>query len=77
MKEKGQVDDVSRKLDVLIRLQAFALLDGKSKRDQLNILAFAGMQPKEISEILDTTSNTISVELYKLRKEKRLGPKSK
>ena len=74
---KDQDLEVSKRLDILIRLQVFALLDGKSKRDQLNILAFAGMQPKEISEILSTTANTVSVELYKLRKEKRLGPKSK
>lgn len=69
--------EISRKLDVLIRLQAFALLDGKPKREQLNVLSFAGMAPKEISELLGTTANTVSVELHKLRKEKRFGPNSK
>ena len=70
-------EEILKKLDVLIRLQLFMLLDGKSKRDQLNILSFAGMQPKEISEMLGTTANTIRVELHKLRKENRFGPKAK
>ncbi len=67
---EGELKEVSRRLDVLIQLLAFSLVEGKKRRDQLLLLWKAGFQPKQIAEMLDTTPNTVSVELSKLRKRR-------
>jgi predicted ArsR family transcriptional regulator len=62
---------ISGKLDLLIRLEAAALIEGRKQNDQLFLLSKAGFQPKTIAEILGTTPNTVRVQLSKLRKKKR------
>ncbi len=61
-------DSFSQKLDLLIRLTAISLTDGKPLREQIKLLSKSGFQPKEIAEILDTTPNTVSVTLTSIRK---------
>lgn len=63
-------EEVANKLDSLIRLIAIGLCEGKTQKDQIALLASAGLQPKAIAEILGTTSNTVSVALSNLRKGK-------
>ncbi|MEE8200895.1 MAG: helix-turn-helix domain-containing protein [Candidatus Acidoferrales bacterium] len=58
-----------QKLDAIIRLLAASILQGRKQRDQLKVLSAAGLTPKEIANLLGTTPNTVSVELYKMRKE--------
>jgi predicted ArsR family transcriptional regulator len=62
---------ISEKLDLLIRLEALALIEGRKQNDQLFLLSKAGFQPKTIAEILGTTPNTVRVQLSKLRKKKK------
>lgn len=61
---------VAEKLDMLIRLVAIGLCDGKKQKHQIALLASAGLQPKAIADILDTTANNVSVTLSALRKNK-------
>jgi hypothetical protein len=63
------VDDVSAKLDILIKLQAAALTAPMtSTKDKILFLAQAGLRPTLIAEILGTTANHVNVALSKGRK---------
>lgn len=63
--------EISSKVDILIRLVAIGITQGKTQKDQIALLAQAGLQPKMIAEILGTTPNTVSVALSKFKREKR------
>lgn len=75
---KAEAADLSRveaKLDTLIRLLALTVAsDNHSLKDRAVRLQRAGLAPKEIAELLDTTSNTIRVALSVA---KRSGGKSR
>jgi hypothetical protein len=70
------VDPVAEKLDIVIQLLAVALTEGKKQRDQIRLLALAGLNPSKIAEMLTTTPNTVNVCLSSLRKDGLL-PKGK
>ncbi len=57
-------------LQKVVRLLSIIAVGGKKQREQIDILSKAGFQPKEIAELLRTTSNTVSVALNSLKKEK-------
>ena len=62
-------DDVSEKLDVLIKLQAAALTNGMdSSKDKILFLDRAGLRPVMIAEIVGTTPNHVNVTLSQARK---------
>lgn len=62
-------DDVSEKLDILIRLQAAALTAAmESSKEKIVFLSKAGLRPSLIAEILGTTANHVNVTLSKERK---------
>lgn len=60
--------EVTKRLDTLIRLAAVGLMEGKSQTDQIRVLSKAGLQPKDIAELVGTTSNNVRVRLVALRK---------
>ncbi len=61
--------DICDRLDVLIKLQAAALTANmESSKDKILFLAKAGLKPKLIAEILDTSANHVNVTLSKDRK---------
>lgn len=69
--------DTNKKLDELIELQkeANALLTISLKKETLQStlieeMGKAGITPKRIASLLDTTPNTVSVALSKMRKKK-------
>lgn len=65
--------EVSSKLDTLIRLSALNVVKGmETQKEKIVILSDAGFQPKDIAEILQTTSNTVSVALNAIRKDRNL-----
>lgn len=70
--------DISRieaKLDTLIRLLALSVAsDNHSLKDRAVRLQRAGMTPKDIAALCDTTPNTVSVALSAAKRE---GKKSK
>ena len=62
-------DEICERLDILIKLQAAAITSGiKSSKDKILFLAKAGLKPKLIADILDTTPNHVNVTLSKERK---------
>jgi DNA-binding CsgD family transcriptional regulator len=68
--------DLAKKIDLLTRLFAIHLVNGKSQREQIRLLSIAGMGPKEIADLLGTTPNTVNVTLSTLRKNRELRMKS-
>jgi DNA-binding NarL/FixJ family response regulator len=60
---------LAAKLDILIRLQATALVDRlPTQRERIAFLNRAGLTPKAIGEILGTSANSVSVALSKMKK---------
>ena len=59
-------------LRIVRRLLALSLIDGKKQREQIELLAAAGMDRHEIAELVGTTAGTVSVEISNLRKSRRM-----
>lgn len=57
------------KLDKILRVLAVLATKGMKQREQISLLNQAGMRPKDIAELLGTSSNTVRVELVALRKK--------
>ena len=62
-------DDISEKLDILIKLQAAALTASmESSKEKILFLSTSGLRPTLIAEILGTTTNHVNVTLSRDRK---------
>ena len=62
-------EDISQKLDILIKLQAATLTAPmESSKDKILFLSRVGLRPTLIAEILGTTTNHVNVTLSKERK---------
>ena len=69
-------EELSDKLDILIRLQAAALTASlESSKDKILFLHKAGLRPKLIAEIVGTSPNHVNVTLSKERKPSKTKPK--
>ncbi|HEV2619484.1 MAG TPA: hypothetical protein VGU23_06040 [Acidobacteriaceae bacterium] len=68
--------DLGKKIDTLTRLLAIGLVNGKRQKEQIRLLSIVGLGPKDIAELIGTTSNTVNVALSALRKENKLNLKS-
>lgn len=70
---KENADGIARleaKLDTLIRLFALTVIsDQQSLKDRAIKLQRAGLTPKEIASLCDTTPNTVSVALSTAKRE--------
>jgi DNA-directed RNA polymerase specialized sigma24 family protein len=71
MKEDaGTLSRVEDKLDTLIRLFALSIIDGvEHTKEKAVLLSKAGLPPKEIAALCDTTPHTISVQLSAARRD--------
>jgi CRP-like cAMP-binding protein len=56
-------------LSFIRRLLALSLIDGKKRKEQIRLLASAGLGRQEIAELLATSPGAISVEISNLRKQ--------
>lgn len=74
---KEQKGKLESRLDLLIRLTAVNLVLGRKQRDQIRLLAVAGMSPVEIAGLLGTTPNTVNVALSSIRKSKQFNLRRK
>jgi hypothetical protein len=62
-------DEITEKLDTLIKLQAAALTaQMESSKDKILFLSKAGLRPTLIAEIIGTTANHVNVTLSGARK---------
>jgi hypothetical protein len=64
------------KNDLLTKLVAIGLVNGKPQKEQIRLLSIAGMGPKEIADLIGTTANTVNVALSALRKNGKMNLKS-
>jgi DNA-directed RNA polymerase specialized sigma24 family protein len=63
--------EILARLDMLIRLQALSMTSRfESSKEKIQFLHTAGMEAKQIAELLHTSSNTVSVTLFKARRAK-------
>jgi DNA-binding CsgD family transcriptional regulator len=58
------------KIDQILHILAVIATKDMKQREQIALLNRAGLQPKNIAELLGTSSNTVRVELVALRKSK-------
>ena len=72
----NDIEPVTRRLDILIRLFAASLVTGKNQREQIELLSNSGLTPKEIAELVGTTPNTVRVALSAIRKKQKKKSKS-
>lgn len=67
-------DDVSEKLDILIKLQAASLTSTMgSLKEKILFLSKAGLRPTLIADVLGTTTNHVNVTLSNSRKTLKIN----
>lgn len=69
------IKEIISKLNLLVRLLAASIIEGKSATEQIKLLDQAGLQPKDIADIIGKTSNYVRVTLSSLRKAHKRGKK--
>ena len=62
---------ISWQLETLTRLVIFLGFAGRTMKEQILMLSKAGVAPKEIADILGTTSNTVNVTLSVARRKRK------
>ncbi len=73
MMSDKQFEQLSEKLDTLIRLLAGTLLrDAKSKTEKIEILYGLGISTKDISQFVGTTEGSVETIKKRLRKRAKL-----
>lgn len=69
-------EDIEEKLDILIKLQAAALVNNfESSKEKILFLSRSGLRPTLIADLLDTSANYVNVTLSRERKSKRMEKK--
>jgi DNA-binding CsgD family transcriptional regulator len=63
------LDNVLSELKRISRLVTLLVTKDLAQKDKIALLSSAGLQPKEIAELIGTTPNTVSVTLAQIRKE--------
>ena len=58
------------RLDALIKLTTISSMKDQTQKEKIVLLDSVGFGPKQISEILNTSSNTVNVALSNIRKKK-------
>lgn len=76
--DNNDLSRIEAKLDTLIRLMALSVAsDNHSLKDRAVRLQRAGMSPKDIAALCDTTPNTVSVALSAAKRESKGKKKAK
>lgn len=68
---KEDLQEITEKLDTIIRLLAISAAGQKTLREKVSILYSSGFRPKEIADLLSKTPNHIRVVLHELKKRKK------
>ena len=64
-------EQILQELRKMNRLLAVTSLRDLSKRERIELLSNVGFPPREIADLIGTTPNTVSVELSKLKRQKK------
>ena len=70
MANQDRETKLENELRIVRRLLALALVQGKSKGQQIQLLSDAGMERQEIAQLVGTTVGTVSVEVSNLKKRR-------
>ena len=65
-----QFNELSNKMDTIIKLLAANLVEGKAFKDQVMLLSAFGFQPKQIGDMIGKSANNVRVTLHGIRKER-------
>lgn len=68
MEKRSQDSTLETELKMVRRLVALSLIEGKKKREQIELLAAAGMDRHDIAELVGTTAGSVSVEISNMKK---------
>lgn len=63
--------EILDKLNLLVKLTAANVVNGKDFKMQVKLLSSVGLKPKEIADVLDKSANNVSVMLNYLKKKKK------
>jgi len=66
-----QFTELINKFDILIKLTAANIFQGKPMTESIVFLSDLGLQPKDIAKILGTTPNYVSKTKTRLKKRKK------
>ena len=66
--DKNQFKELIEKLDQILRANALNVGKDKTMTERMLMLDKVGFRPRDIAEILGTTSNTVSVTLSQTKK---------
>jgi hypothetical protein len=66
--EDRQFKEIIERLDKLIRIVALSSIKGLTSTEKISLLHQAGFGPKDIADIVGTTSNVVNVRLSEMRK---------
>jgi len=69
--ELEALERISHQLEVLINLAALSISPEKPMIERAVRLQKAGLQPKDIAKLVDSTPNAVSVALAKAKRQKR------
>ena len=64
-----QFEELSRKMDMLIRINAMNAMAGRSLADQVGALSSMGFKPAEIASVLAKPTNIITATISYLNKK--------
>lgn len=69
--------EMRARLDQALKLLALIAVRGMPQREQIELLDKAGLEPREIAEVLGTTSNTVRVALVGIRRAASQGKRGR
>lgn len=69
--ELEALERISQQLEVLINLTALTISSDKPMIERAVRLQKAGLQPKDIAKLVDSTPNAVSVALAKAKRQKK------
>ena len=75
--DDSQFNEILKRFDVVIRLLVLNLPENISQPNKIDILSKMDIPPKEIANILGVTSNTVSIALHRIKKDKTTSNKIK
>jgi hypothetical protein len=71
MSDTTHLDEVNRKLDILLKLMAYQTVQKMTLSEGAPLLRRLGFNSAEIAEIYDSTSNAVNVRLAEAKKKKK------
>ena len=69
--------ELLKKMDALIKLSTISSMKEKSQMEKVSVLNGMGFGPKEIANLINTSSNSVSVALNKLKKKSSKNDKQR